>query len=118
GNGGLTMQASTIKVRLQFLHTAMNWAAGQGLLPKCPRFPSVKVPKKKPQPVATEAFERMVAKAPDDNMRVFLLAGWLAGLRLNEALELEWEETQEAPYLDFDRRRVVLPAGFVKAVED
>jgi len=118
GNGGETMQASTIKVRLQFLHTALRWAEDQGLLPRCPKFPSVKVPKKKPQPVAAEVFERLIEKAPDDNMRVFLLAGWLAGLRLGEALELEWEETDEAPYLDFDRRRIVLPAEFVKAVED
>ena len=112
------MQASTIRVRLQFLHTALHWAEDQGLLPSCPRFPAIKVPKKKPQPVATEAFERMVERAPDDNMRVFLLAGWLAGLRLSEALELEWEETDEAPYLDFDRQRIVLPAEFVKAAED
>jgi integrase len=118
GTGGGTMQASSIKTRLQFLHTALQWAADQGLLPRCPKFPSVKVPKKKPQPVAAEAFERLAAKAPDDNMRVFLMAGWLAGLRLGEALELEWEETQGAPYLDFGRQRIVLPAEFVKAVED
>jgi integrase len=31
---------------------------------------------------------------------------------------LEWEETEEAPYLDLDRERIVFPAGFVKAVED
>jgi integrase len=118
GNGGGTMQPSTIKVRLQFLHTALQWAADQGLLPKCPKFPTIKVPKKKPQPVALEAFERLLAKAPDAQMRAFLLCGWLAGLRLSEALELEWEETQEAPYLDFVRRRVILPGEFVKAVED
>jgi integrase len=118
GIGGGTMQASSIRTRLQFLHTALQWAVDQGLLPRCPRFPSVKVPKKKPQPVAAEAFERLAAKAPDDNMRVFLMAGWLAGLRLGEALELEWEETQEAPYLDFGRQRIVLPAEFVKAAED
>jgi integrase len=118
GNGGGTMLASTIKARLQFLHTALQWAADQGLLPRCPKFPAVKVPKKKPQPVAAEAFERLAEKAPDDNMRVFLLTGWLAGLRLGEALELEWEENDAVPYLDFARRRIVLPAEFVKAVED
>jgi integrase len=118
GNGGEKMQPSTIRVRLQFLHTALQWAADQGLLLKCPKFPSVKVPKKKPQPVATEVFERLVEKAPDANMRAFLLTGWLAGLRLGEALELEWQETDRAPYLDFARRRIILPAEFVKAVED
>jgi integrase len=117
GNGG-TMQPSTIKVRLQFLQTALRWAEHQGLIPRCPKFPAVKVPKKKPQPVATELFERLLQRAPDDNMRVYLMCGWLAGLRLGEALELEWEETDKAPYLDLDRQRIVLPAGFVKAVED
>src|SRR5262249_38494121 len=34
-NGG-TMQPSTIKVRLQFLHTALQWAARQKLIPACP----------------------------------------------------------------------------------
>jgi integrase len=115
---GTLAQPSTVKVRAQFLRTALNWAADQKFLPECPRFPSVKVPKKKPQPVAVEAVERLLAKAPDLQTNVFLLCGWLAGLRLNEALALEWEETAEAPWLDLDRERIWLPAGFVKAVED
>jgi integrase len=115
---GATRMASTVKVRLQFLHTALQWAADQGLLPKCPRFPDVKVPKKKPQPVAAESFERLLDKAPDAPMRAFLLCGWLAGLRLNEARLLEWEQTETAPWVDFSRNRIWLPAGFVKAVED
>lgn len=60
----------------------------------------------------------MLAKAPDANTRTFLLSGWLAGLRLNEACALEWEETDDAPYLDLAGERIVFPAGFVKAVED
>jgi integrase len=116
GAGG-TM-ASTIKVRLQFLHTALAWAVDQGLLPKCPRFPSIKVPRKKPQPIPAESFERLLAKAPDQTMRAYLLCGWLAGLRLREAFYLEWETTETAPYLDLTRNRIVLPAGFVKSVED
>jgi integrase len=51
-------------------------------------------------------------------MRAFLLTGWLAGLRLDEASRLEWEPTEGAPYLDPDRGRIVLPAELVKAVED
>jgi integrase len=111
-------QPSTIKVRLQFLHTALSWAVEQKMIPACPKFPVVKVPKKRPQPVPSESFERLVEKAPDENMRVYLLTGWLAGLRLSEAAALEWEETQEAPWLDLDRNRIILPAGFVKSVED
>jgi integrase len=81
-------------------------------------FPEVKAPRKKPRPVAAESFERLLAKAPDDQTRAFLLCGWLAGLRLSEAHALEWEETERAPWIDFDRDRIILPAGFVKAVED
>jgi integrase len=116
-NGG-TMQESTIKIRLQFLRTALNWAAQQKLIPECPAFPSIKVPKRRPQPVPVESFERLLAKAPDDNMRAFVLCGWLAGLRLNEGLSLEWEETDAAPWLDLARDRICFPAGFVKAGED
>jgi integrase len=116
--GRVGMQPSSIHVRLRFLHGALSWAVDQKLIPFCPKFPSVKVPKKKPQPVATESFERLLSKAPDMNMRTFLLCGWLAGLRLEEAFRLEWEPTEQAPYLDFLANRIILPAGFVKAVED
>jgi integrase len=97
GHGDAGMMASSIKVRLQFLRTALRWAVEQGLLVKCPKFPKVKVPDKNPQPV---------------------LAGWLAGLRLAEAFELRWEETEEAPWVDLARDRIVFPAGFVKGVRD
>jgi integrase len=118
GHGKDTLQASTVKVRLQFLRTALNWAVVQKILPACPRFPAVKVPQKKPQPVPSESFERMVEKASDANMRAFIMCGWLAGLRLCEAMFLEWEETDKAPYLDLANNRIVLPAGFVKGATD
>jgi integrase len=112
------MMPSSIKVRMQFLHTALAWATEQGLLPKCPRFPSVRVPEKLPQPVPAEAFERLVDKAPDQTMRAYLFTAWLAGLRLREAYNLEWERTDQAPYLDLDASRIVLPAEIVKAGRD
>jgi integrase len=119
GRGGnQTMASSTIKVRLQFLRTALRWAADQKLIPAAPKFPAVKVPKRRPQPVPTESFEKMLDKAPDQHMRAFLLCGWLAGLRLSEAIALEWEQTDKAPWLDFARQRIVLPAELVKGVED
>jgi integrase len=109
---------STVRQRLALLQTALRWAADQGLIPKCPKFPKVKVPRKRPQPVPPETFERLLAKCPDDNLRTYLLCGWLAGLRLAEAVALEWEPTDAAPYLDLARDRIVLPAETVKAVED
>jgi integrase len=116
---GSTGQApSTIKQRLALLRTALRWAAGQKLIPTVPNFPGVKVPKKKPQPIPAESFERLLSRAPDDNMRAYLLAGWLGGLRLAEAAALEWDQADNAPYLDPDRSRIVLPAEFAKSDED
>jgi integrase len=110
--------ASTVRVRLQFLRTALRWAVEQELLAKAPRFLRVKVPDRKPQPVALEVFERLLEKAPDATMRAFLLAGWLAGLRLAEAFALEWEANEKAPWVDFERRRIWLPAEFAKGASD
>jgi integrase len=112
------MAPGTVKVHLQFLHTALSWAAQQKLIPECPRFPVAKVPRKRPQPVPAESFEKLLAKAKDAEMRAYLLCGWLAGLRLSEAWALEREETDKAPWIDLGRQRIVLPAGFVKADED
>jgi integrase len=117
--GSTGMMPSSIKVRLQFLHTALAWAVQQGMLPAVPTFPEIKVPKKDPQPVPVEAFERLLAKAGGDReMCAYLLCGWLAGLRLGEAVALEWEESATVPYVDLARNRIVLPAEFVKAVKD
>jgi integrase len=117
--GSAGMMESSVKVRLQFLHTALQWAVGQKLLPAVPAFPPVRPPKKRPQPVPAESFEKLLEKAGDDaQLRAFLLCGWLAGLRLSEAYALEWEESDAAPWVDLGRGRVVLPAAVVKAVED
>jgi integrase len=109
---------ATIRQRLALLRTALGWAVDQKLLPELPKFPSIKVPKKRPQPIPAESFERLVAKAPDANMKAYLLAGWLGGLRLHEAAALDREPTEKAPYLDLARDRIVFPAEFAKAVED
>lgn len=112
------MAESTIKTRLQFLRSALAWAVRQKLITELPEFPKIRPPKRRPQPVPLETFERLLSQVKDATMEAFLLSGWLAGLRLNEACDLEWEETEKAPYLDLDRERIVFPAGFVKAVED
>jgi integrase len=120
GKGDRTgMQSSSIAARLRELQVVLNWAAAQKIIPACPEFPRVRVPKKKPQPVPVEAFERIFARAAGDaQLQAFVLCGWLAGLRLNEAFSLQREPTTEAPYLALDRNRIVLPAEFVKADED
>jgi integrase len=116
--GAVGQAPATVRQRLQLLKTALAWAVEQGMLPALPKFPAVKVPRKRPQPVAVEAFERLLGKAEGANMRAYLLAGWLGGLRLAEAAGLEWEHAENAPYLDLARDRIVFPADANKAGED
>jgi integrase len=73
--GKVGLAPMSIRNYLISLKTALSWAVGQKLLPSLPKFPTVHVPKKKPQPVPAESFERLLAKAPDDLWRAYLLCG-------------------------------------------
>src|SRR5262249_51921992 len=118
GQRAAGMAPATVKVRLQLLRAALAWATRQGLIPKGPEFPRVSVPQKRPQPVPAEAFEKLLDKTAEPQLRAYLLCGWLAGLRLEEAFRLEREPATKAPWLDLDRDRIWLPAEVVKGVED
>src|SRR5262245_32495232 len=99
----------TIKNYLVALKSALGWAVEQKMLPSLPTFPTIKVPKKKPQPIPAESFERLLDKAPDNSWRTYLLCGWWAGLRLSEARELRWQRSDQWPWIDFESNRIVLP---------
>jgi integrase len=116
--GKIGVAPITIKNYLIALKTALGWAAGQKLIHQMPMFPTISVPKKKPQPIPAEAFERLLDVAPDNRWRAFLLCGWWAGLRLSEASQMRWEANEEWPWLDLERNRIVLPAAFAKSRED
>jgi integrase len=116
--GTVGLAPITIRNYLVALKTALAWAVGQKLLPTLPTFPEVQVPKKKPQPIPAESFERLLAKAPDEFWRAYLLCGWWAGLRLSEARDLQWEPSEEWPWVDFGQNRIVLPAAFAKSAQD
>jgi integrase len=116
GRVGCTPQ--TIHKNLQFLRAALGWALSQRFIRELPAFPPVKVSKKRPQPVPAESFEKLLERAPDEQYRVSLLCGWLAGLRLSEAFALEWEASPPAPWVDLARDRIILPAEFAKSDAD
>jgi integrase len=119
GRGGnATMATATVKVLVTLVHTALKWAHGQKLIPGVPRCPALKVPKKRPQPVVTEAVERLLTASDDPNLSGLLLCCWHAGLRLGEAAALSWEESQESPWVDLARDHIVLPARFAKGDQD
>jgi integrase len=112
------LEPITIRNYLIALKSALGWAKEQKLIPAVPTFPTVKVPKKKPQPVPTESFEKLLDKAPDELWRAYLLCGWWAGLRLSEAAGLRWDPSDKWPWLDLKGNRIVLPAEFAKSNED
>src|SRR6516225_1770450 len=64
-DGRVGLAPWTIKNYLIALKTSLAWAVEQKLLPAVPKFPKIRVPKKKPQPIPAEAFEKLLAKAPD-----------------------------------------------------
>jgi integrase len=116
--GKVGLAPITIKNYLISLKTALGWAVKQKMIGAVPEFPHVPVPKKKPQPVPAEAFERLLAVAPDDHWRAFLLCGWWGGLRLSEVLHLRRRRNDRLPWLDLEGGRIVLPAEFAKSAED
>lgn len=108
----------TIRNYMVALRTTLKWAADQKMIPAVPKFPKVKVSKKRPQPIPTESFERLLAAEKDPLWRAFICCGWLAGLRLSEAWKLQWEPSDGLPWVDFEADRIVLPATFAKSAED
>ena len=116
--GKVGLAPMTMKNYLIAVKVALGWAVKQKLLPEVPTFPEVKVPKKKPQPVAQTDFDKLLAAAPNDLWRTYLLCGWWGGLRLSEAKHLHWTRSEEYPWVDRELDRIVLPAVFAKSAED
>ncbi len=117
--GKVGMAAQSIHNYLVALHTVLAWLVDQKLMDgPVPKFPKVKVPKKRPQPVPADDFLKVYAKAPDDQWRAYLFCAWWAGLRLSEARHLRRRPSEEWPWLDLRGDRIVLPAAFAKDVED
>lgn len=116
---------STIAGHLATLKAALNWAKRQGMLRAVP---TIDMPTRakdgklmKGRPITTEEFDRMLAKTPEERPREAaqwkrLQRGlWASGLRLEEALELTWDEHNK-PRLDLTGRRplILIPAEHQK----
>ncbi len=118
-SGGDCLIPQTVHNYLVAMHKVLGWLVDQKLMASpVPKFPSVKVPKKRPKPIQTDDFFSVYAKAPDDLWRAYLFCAWWAGLRLSEARHLRRRPSEEFPWLDLRGNRIVLPAAFAKAVED
>jgi integrase len=97
---------TTIKSHLAHLRAALNWAVEAKMLPRAPKVPKVQRAKSsrvmKGRPISSEEFERMLAKTDDvvgqsrAESWIRLQRGlWWSGLRLSEAMELHWTDTNK-----------------------
>lgn len=107
----------TIKNYLGALRSVLKWAASLKLI-ECPTFPPIRVPKRFPQPVPGEAFERLLNAMPSIEWKGLLLCGWWAGLRMNETLHLCRRPSGDDPYIDWESNAIMLPPPSNKSGDD
>ena len=96
------MKATTLARHLRHIKAALRWGERQGLLAKAPAIEMPKLPKgqslAKHRPVTTEEFERLLLATPRvrkhdaPQWRRLLRGLWFSGLRLSEALALDWND--------------------------
>jgi len=96
------MKATTLARHLRHIKAALRWAERQGMIAKAPAIEMPKLPKgqslAKHRPPTAEEFDRMLAAVPkvrphDAPQWERLLRGlWLSGLRLGEAVALDWND--------------------------
>lgn len=107
------VKPATIATRLAHLKVALRWAEDIGLIAKAPKVCLPKLHKTngmRGRAITGEEFDRMLAAVPKVRKREpekwqrFIRGLWLSGLRLNEGLELSWD--QDAAFcIDLSGRR-------------
>jgi integrase len=110
---------STINSHLAHLKAALHSAVCWGMIPKVPDVGKIVRAKRskvmKGRPITTEEFERMIAKVAAvvgddletvDSWKYYLRGLWWSGLRLEESLELSWDD-ETKPRVDLTAKRPV-----------
>jgi integrase len=114
--GNIGLAPWSIRNYLVVLKSALKWAAEHGFIARAPRFPKVRVPRLRPQPVLQDDYLKLLAAAPDPEWKAYMMCGWWAGLRMSEAKNLRRSESRRWPYVAGNR--IVLPADFSKSNRD
>jgi site-specific recombinase XerD len=108
-----TVSHRTIEKELNYLSAMCRWLYQNGMaekMPLIPKPPKGKTqPKKMQQPLTIDETNRLLDCVPDDK-RVLLLLMCDAGLRMSEALNLEWSN------VDLEGRRVTVKGKGGKVV--
>lgn len=101
---------ATIAAQMKTLKAALSWAVTQGYLESLPTFPKqqrAKTQRAKGRPITTKEFVEILRSTKSvvgipaaRSWRRLLIGLWLSGLRLEEALELRWNDQNAALSLD------------------
>ncbi len=113
------MQPSSIRADLMHLRAILAWGVRQGLLARVPHMEMPKVPRRRSwriiDPAQWPAVRGLFA-GPAWGLYLDVL--WYTGMRRTEALLLRWERQQLAPWVDFARNRIQIPAAAQKSGEE
>ena len=124
---------STIDSNLRHLKAMLNWAKNCGWLVTCPTIPKVQRKKKsggttpmKGRPITVEELERMLActaavvgTKDSPAWRFYIRGLWASGLRLEESLNLHWDqEGYLLPVFDGQHLMLQIPGELEKGHTD
>lgn len=121
------MRAASVDGVIRHLMVALRWAASIGVIKQAPTLPR---PKRggsrggmKGRPISLEEFERMLASTERvvaaehaASWQHLMWVGWYSGLRLNELLQLTWDDHDSLRILDIDSEEPLMqiPAAIDK----
>lgn len=116
--------AHTVKSIMAAIVAALNWAVRRGWLPSVPKIDKVKTAKLKAmkgRPITTEEFERMLSCTEEvvgtkaaESWRHVLRGLWSSGLRLEELMNVSWDD-ENAIRPIWQKRR--LPVLYIPATK-
>ena len=123
----------TIRSILAHIKSALSWAVEQKLLSRLPAFPTIRRVKKttgtpmKGRPITAEEFDRMLAAVPDvvgpdhaPDWQRYLRGLNASGLRLEESLDLRWDDDGRIRprFAEGQHPVLVIPAEYEKGFTD
>lgn len=111
------MPATTVSSYLKHVRASLGWAEENGYIKVAPRVRTGTTAKMKGRPLTGEEFERMldavpkvkrIGRARAGQWRRLLRGLWLMGLRLQEAIDMDWTEPNSIRPIRLDASRPLL----------
>lgn len=111
------MPSTTVASYLKHVRASLGWAEENGYIKSAPRVRSGTTAKMKGRPITGEEFDRMIKKTPKvksigrenaPQWRRLLSGLWLMGLRLQEALDMDWDDPNSIRPVRLDTSRPLL----------